>query len=199
MNAVKHTPYRLRRTIVWLRRWRRTRGFGVQSPTDYHFVRYVINEHYRYYAYDTLKEQLPDIDRKTRKVCKLCFRIANWRQPESVSLIDITSTAYEKYIQAGCNTARITSLKATDTIDSKDDMLALTLNDNTLPLINETLQHAHNGTVIIINGIHNGRQNRKRWKQIRRNERATLTFDVYYCGIIIINDTRNAHHYIINY
>ena len=38
---------------VWLRRIHRSGGFGIQSPKDYAFVRYVVNEHWPYYAYDT--------------------------------------------------------------------------------------------------------------------------------------------------
>ena len=35
----------------WLCRCKYCRGFGVQSPSAYSFIRYVINEHYPYYAY----------------------------------------------------------------------------------------------------------------------------------------------------
>lgn len=35
---------RLKERIIRLKRWSRTRGFGVQSPTDYRFVRTVITE-----------------------------------------------------------------------------------------------------------------------------------------------------------
>ena len=36
---------------VWLRRIGNCRGFGIQSPADYAFVRYVVNEHWPYYQY----------------------------------------------------------------------------------------------------------------------------------------------------
>ena len=46
----------LPRWLVWLSRIHHCRGFGIQSPTDYAFVRYVVNEHWPYYAYDELHE-----------------------------------------------------------------------------------------------------------------------------------------------
>ena len=46
----------LKRYLVWLGRIHRCGGFGIQSPTDYSFVRYVINEHWPYYAYDSLTD-----------------------------------------------------------------------------------------------------------------------------------------------
>ena len=42
----------------WLRRCGCNRGFGVQSPSAYAFIRYVINEHYPYYAYQELRNGL---------------------------------------------------------------------------------------------------------------------------------------------
>ena len=44
----------MNRWLVWLSRIHHCRGFGIQSPTDYAFVRYVVNEHWPYYAYDQL-------------------------------------------------------------------------------------------------------------------------------------------------
>ncbi len=196
---VSHVPYRVRRTLVWVRRWRRTRGFGVHSPTDYHFIRYVVNEHWPYYAYDTLKAQIPDIDRKTRKVCKLYFRIANHLQPKSILLIHMPAAAYEHYLRAGCQTAHIMHhLPGCSTLPQAD-FIATTADDDMLPLIDDAMQHAGNGTLFIINGIHKGRHSRRLWKTIRQHQRATITFDLYYCGIIVINDTRSPQHYIVNY
>ena len=43
---------RARRILTWIRRIRHCRGFGIQSPTDYRFVRNVINENYPYHAYE---------------------------------------------------------------------------------------------------------------------------------------------------
>ena len=50
--------YFIKRFIVWLRRVRYSRGFGVQSPWAYRFIRYVVNEHYPYYKYEHLAEQV---------------------------------------------------------------------------------------------------------------------------------------------
>ena len=52
----------LKRAWRWLRRIKYCRGFGVQSPTDYRFVRGVINEHAPYYLYEDLARELPGLD-----------------------------------------------------------------------------------------------------------------------------------------
>ena len=53
------------------------RGFGIQSPWAYRFVRYVVNEHYPYYAYDDLRPLFPHLSKRERRVCELYLRIAN--------------------------------------------------------------------------------------------------------------------------
>ena len=88
---------RLKAAIVWLRRIGHCRGFGIQSPTDYWMVRYVINEHWPYYQYETLG---PNDDWLTRKMGRLCFRLANWLQPTVVE-----SSDYRDYLQAGCRSS----------------------------------------------------------------------------------------------
>ena len=87
----------LKAVAVWLCRIGHCRGFGIQSPSDYWLVRYVINEHWPYYQYATLGR---DDDWLTRKLGRLLFRIANWRQPSVIE-----SSAYREYLQAGCRKA----------------------------------------------------------------------------------------------
>jgi hypothetical protein len=69
----------LTRLWVFLSRLHHSLGFGIQSPTDYAFVRYVVNEHWPYYAYQQLNAMTRDSLK--RKLGRLYFRLANWRQP----------------------------------------------------------------------------------------------------------------------
>ena len=66
----------------WLCRCKYSRGFGVQSPSAYSFIRYVINEHYPYYAYSELEERYEMPGRLQHKLGRLLFRLANYWQPE---------------------------------------------------------------------------------------------------------------------
>ena len=79
----------LKAAIVWFSRIGHCRGFGIQSPSDYWLVRYVINEHWPYYQYEFLGH---DDDWLTRKLGRLCFRIANWRQPAVIDSTRIKGT-----------------------------------------------------------------------------------------------------------
>ena len=78
----------LPRFLVWLSRIHKCQGFGIQSPTDFDFVRSVVNEHDAYYAYDELKAD----NWMQRKMGELYLRVANWRQPATILTDDYQQT-----------------------------------------------------------------------------------------------------------
>ena len=84
---------RIQQAWIWAKRICHSRGFGIQSPTDYRFVRYVINEHWPYYAYETLG--LHD-NWEIRKLGKLYFRLANYLSPATI----INMVGAEDYVHA---------------------------------------------------------------------------------------------------
>ena len=170
----------LMRPLVWLSRVTCCRGFGIQSPTDYRFVRYVVNKHWPYYAYS----ELPDDDWLTRKLGRLYFRLSNWRQPHTM-----LADKWQRYWQAGCRkTCFQPSLPdkvelARVDIDDEDGFDAL------LPLVDER-------SVIVVEGLW---RNWHRWHTIVSNSRVGTTFDLYYCGILWFDKQRTSHHYKINF
>lgn len=84
---------RLRRGVLWMSRAKYCRGFGIQSPWAYRFVRYVVNEHYPYYAYDDLRPLFPHLSKRERRVCELYLRIANHQQADEAVLVGDVSEA----------------------------------------------------------------------------------------------------------
>ena len=94
---------RLHHVLVWLSRIQYCRGFGIQSPTDYRFVRYVINEHWPYYAYEALGQ---NDDWLRRKLGLLYFRLANERQPKTI----VDWVGFHDYLQAGWTSINIQSI-----------------------------------------------------------------------------------------
>lgn len=154
-------------------------GFGIQSPRDYAFVRYVVNEHWPYYAYS----EFPETDWMTDKLGKLYFRLANWRQPTTMK-----RDSYEFYFQAGHNHIAFTSesdhveLARVD-IESYDDY-------------EKVVQNATDTSLLVVEGIH---RDWSRWHSIEKDGRVGTTFDLYYCGIVFFDQDRYKHHYKINF
>ena len=169
----------VRRGLVWLSRLHRCWGFGIQSPSDYSFVRNVVNEHWPYYAY----EQLAAGDWLTRKLGWLYLRLANWRQP-SAMLAD----EWQRYWHAGCRHTCFTEhldrleLGRVD-IDDQEGFEGLAAkSDADSVLVVERLWH-----------------NWQRWHAIERDPRVGTTFDLYYCGIVLFDKQRASHHYKVNF
>ena len=169
----------LKRCFVWLSRIHRCRGFGIQSPTDYSFVRYVVNEHWPYYAY----EQFKGDDWLTRKLGCLYFRLANFVQPQTM-LVD----RYQRYWHAGCNTTVFAP------IINKVELARIDINDveGCECLIDRCTQCS----IVVIEGLW---RNWRYWHQIEKDERTSITFDLYYCGIVFFDKKRFKHNYKINF
>ena len=172
MNQVK-------RGLVWLSRIHRCRGFGIQSPTDYSFVRYVINEHWPYYAYD----QFGDDDWLRNKLGRLYLRLANFVQPA-----EMLADEYRQYWQAGCKRTKFQSkinkveLARVD-IDDADALEAL-------------IEKCDKHSVLVVEGIW---RNWDYWHRIEQDARTSVTFDLYYCGIVFFDKSRYKHNYKINF
>ena len=169
----------LKAAAVWLRRIGHCRGFGIQSPSDYWLVRYVINEHWPYYQYEILGH---DDDWLTRKLGRLCFRIANWRQPAVIE-----SSDYRDYLQAGCRKA---------VWGESSELMVLSLEGDWRSRLSYIYNKVSADSVLIVTGLSKARNV---WREIVNDERAVLTFDLYYCGIVLFDKKRNKKNYIVNF
>ena len=161
----------------------RCRGFGIQSPTDYAFVRYVVNEHWPYYAYDELHEA----DWLREKLGRLYLRLANWRQPSV-----ILSDDYYPWFHAGCHQSDIIHL--TSSISHQIELARITIDQ--WDAFIDLLPHCDQQTVLVVEDIW---RNPQQWQQIARDARTGTTFDLYYCGIVFFDTKRYKHNYIINF
>ena len=170
----------LQRAWVWLRRVGHCRGFGVQSPSDYRLVRYVINEHWPYYAYSQLGE---GDDWLHRKIGRLLLRLSNWRQP--VVIIDQMGYAY--YLKAGCRKAQVKA-----DLGSEIEMACLPVDCRWEDLLRLCNDH----TLIVVGNIW---QMPSSWQRICQQPEVRVSFDLYYCGILLFDQNRSKQHYIINF
>ena len=173
------TMDQLKYPFVWLSRIGHCRGFGIQSPTDYWLVRYVINEHWSYYQYDDLGK---DDDWLTRKLGRLYFRIANWLQPSVIESDD-----YQPYLLAGCRKA---------SFGDSTTLIRLTLSDDYRHRLLSIYNKVNDGTVLIVEGI---RRDKGFWQDIVNSEKARITFDLYYCGLVLFDSKRHKQNYIVNF
>ena len=191
----------VKRMLVWLSRIHRCRGFGVQSPWAYRMVRYVINEHYPYYAYEDLRAAYPHMDADTRRLCELSLRLANSVRPAWAAVDDACGEEFRAYIKAGCRS--VSFLKDIGECRAKNNGECIFAVLSTQEGLSETFYKvadaANNGSVALIMGIHGNKAARMLWREVVSGVKNVVTFDLYYCGLVFFDDKRFKQNYIINF
>lgn len=182
--------------FVWLCRIGHCRGFGVQSPADYRFVRYVVNEHWPYYAYEDMERKHPTTDMKTRKLGRLYFRIANWLQPQTVVDYRPANSVCTDYIKAGCRKAHVAhDIGETDAVD----LLRIDASVGVDAVCECANKLMGSSSVMMVEGIRRNSETKRLWKKLRQSEKVGVTFDLYYVGITFFDKKRYKQNYIVNF
>lgn len=193
--------YKVLRYLHWLRRIKYCRGFGVQSPSAYRFIRYVINEHYPYYAYDELRKELPRLDSLTRKRMELYFRVANFRQASLWLDFCERNDVIATYVGRGCHATqvrRITDLQQI-TADDRIEVLRICPSAGCEALLEAALQKTDDHTLFIIEDIGFNDTAKRLWQKLIESDLTSVSYDLYYLGIAFFDRKRYKNNYIVNF
>ncbi len=201
----------LHRLLVWLSRLGQCRGFGVQSPWAYNFVRYVINEHWPFYSYRPLRYQFPQLSRAERKTCEFMLRLANFSQPEKIVSLccgDLADKLLEAYFAAGCK--KTGYVVCSNTCDLKAELekrimerpIIVVIDAASVSLDAETLSalgSLADGDYVVALDINAASHAKKNWQCFAHSMERGLTFDLYYAGVAYIDRKRYREHFKINF
>ena len=193
--------YKVQRYLHWLRRIKYCRGFGVQSPSAYRFIRYVINEHYPYYAYDDLRKELPRLDSLTRKRMELYFRIANYRQASLWLDFCERNDVIATYVGQGCHATlvrRITDLQQITAYD-RIEVLCICPSAGCEALLEAALQKTDDHTLFIIEDIGYNDTAKRMWQTLQESDLTSVSYDLYYLGIAFFDRKRYKANYVVNF
>ncbi len=197
VGCVIYHVTRIFRWLVWLSRIHRCQGFGVQSPSDFRFVREVINCHTHHPDYTLLDGEMPETKGIERKLCRLYYRLADSRKPETVVNFGENEHAPSTvYMAKGCSQSRINS-----SFESKEvaDLMRIRLCGDCEQAYEEAIEHAGQQSVLVLEGIKRGRKERRLWRKAEKDERTGVTFDLYYAGIVFFDKKRYKENYTINF
>jgi hypothetical protein len=187
---------RLKRLFISLLRLPYSRGFGIQSPFAYAFVRYVVNEHYPYYDYDKLALDCPVVDKNVLKLCRLYFRISNYAQASEWITFEPETEVYALYVQAGCHhTCVVRTLNDTKTVA----VARVSLTGNFKPFVESILSKVGSESILIVEGIKKDKESCLYWNQLISDPRTGVSFDLYDCGIIFFDHEKFKQNYLINF
>lgn len=185
----------IRNPFVWLWRIRHRRGYGIHSPWAYAFVRDVILNRSRYYAYSYLDTRHPwyvrYLFRYHIECCRLLFRLSNYADGASLDIYNMSHEYDETefdYIYS--------AKEGMDAPDWHDQYVAdfTFVKHGYLP--HYKLQPCK---ILVLEGIHRDKTSRRRWEEIKADPRTGCTFDVYTYGIVFFDHNRTKQHYIVNF
>lgn len=201
------TTNRLIRGMIWLSRIGCCRGFGIQSPWAYSLVRYVINEHYPYYAYEHLAKDFPAADAVRRKMGEFFLRLANHAQPEMVVAVgfdDEDMKRDEAYFRVGCNTLRWMGVRPSDvdsalkTLENASGAHILHVNATAIDAerLAEAVKRLRTGDFVVVDRLN---YNKAIWHDVVGRLQNIVSFDMYYCGLVYVDPKRYKQNYKINF
>lgn len=195
---VKALKYRVKWIWNWIHRMGYSRGFGVQSPSAYSFIRYVLTEHYPYYAYDELKMRFKSSDHATKKKGRLYFRLANYAQASHWFDYHSAEQPYAAYVHEGC---RKTVFQAIDgkTIPNAFRIARLSMTEDYQAVYEALCKVATDDSILILEGINDNKDTKAFWKRVQESQKTTRTYDLFLCGIIVFDTSKHKHHYIVNF
>lgn len=195
---VKALKYRVKWIWNWIHRMGYSRGFGVQSPSAYSFIRYVLTEHYPYYAYDELKMRFKSFDHATKKKGRLYFRLANYAQASHWFDYHSAEQPYAAYVHEGC---RKTVFQAIDgkTIPNAFRIARLSMTEDYQAVYEALCKVATDDSILILEGINDNKDTKAFWKRVQESQKATRTYDLFLCGIIVFDTSKHKHHYMVNF
>lgn len=167
--------HRLRRLVAWSRKF--VGDNCVQSPYVYAFVNDVLSNSTPFYAYLDLQDALNAMQRSERRIAKLLLRLANYMQAER-AILPHGMAHFVPFIQRG-------SLKTTVILD---DTVSL-------PLCK--FEKLHASTALVMLHIYRDVSTLQTWREMREQPEATLTFDLGFAGIVLVNPNYPKQHHII--
>ena len=191
---------KIHRFLVRLSRMPRTRGFGVQSPTAYRFIRYVVSEHSPYYQYATLAKQYPH-DRHTRRLCELMFRLANYSHAYDWLQSKAQLNLFTPYIKSGHRRVQVKTINSLSEIEqlNKIGVLQAGYSADCEQLIKAALKKVSPTSMFIIHDIYLNDEMRRLWRSLEQSPICIITIDLYECGIILFDDKVSKQSYKTNF
>ena len=155
--------------LVFLKRIRHCAGFGIQSPTDYAFVREVIYERWPYALYDELEAKFYGTSSFLLKLSQLLLRVSNYAQASQIGIIGPLPPVMEAHLKAGCRKSKI------------------------VPIVNFqfSIFNCPDGVVIAT-------ELNEQWQAYIRQEHI-ISFDLYYLGIAFYDEKRYREEHVVNF
>ena len=105
---------------------------------------------------------------------------------------------YAAYVHEGC---RKTVFQAIDgkTIPHTFRIARLSMTEDYQAVYEALCKVATDDSILILEGINDNKDTKAFWKRVQESQKATRTYDLFLCGIIVFDTSKHKHHYIVNF
>lgn len=189
------------RTMRWIVRFRKRRGYGVHSPFAFGMITGVVYEKGCYYAYEDIERAYHKEYQKASpwrlKDYKLIFRLTNFQQPQEGLIVDKRGDkVLREALTGGCQHCRFHFVDSDQLLSHKkyDFIMATEGWERQVPVLLCLLRE---GGMLVVKGL--GRGQRAAWNALLKQREAQVTFDLYDFGILLYRPTLQRQRYMVNY
>lgn len=187
----------LKKPFIWIRRFRKRRGYNVHSPFAFNFITAVLYQRGTYYRYSDIKN-LRRYEFETTKILKLIFRLVNFIQPKTIYYKSANSAIPKVMQWAKSDTLCVTDMTAYSQIDFVY-ISYTTDTDCITEIVDKVWGKLHSRSMFVLSGIGYSKALDKIWEDcIQRNE-AGVSFDLYDMGILFFDKSKNKEDYVVNF
>ncbi|MBO4658778.1 MAG: hypothetical protein J5637_04080 [Prevotella sp.] len=196
--------HRIKRAIIWLKRIGHGRGFSVQSPNDYRFLRNVIKQSSPYYKYDELQRSADHHGAPSKKICQLYFRLANYAQADYFLEINSLTDDVPEYVEAASKKTKTIRLQLPENrMPEECKGMTLLARCSYAPgmddLVKQVVSDSDERSVIVVDNIYADSDAQRFWEQLSDDSQVTVSYDLYHCGILLKESRRYKKKYFVNY
>lgn len=194
---------RFRRIAEWVRRMPRSRGFGVQSPFAYHFVRHVAKQRHIYHGVGKLCRDHQHLTARHRRRCMFYLRMADYMRPHAVFCLGETGQAERDYVLKGWPQATFVAAEAgvVSVLQEQADEVCLVLvptGEAARTRAMQALPLMGGSSAMIVEGIYADEASQACWQSLVASARVGVSFDLYDCGVLFFDTKRYKQNYKIN-
>jgi len=190
----------IKRAWIWIRRFRKRRGYGVHSPFAFRFITGTIYDKNIREAYKKIEKGSGKKD-TIRKEGRLLMRLSELQKPGTIFFRGDPEGRSLEYLKAGSPEARII-LSTGDILEQEAiDMAFFSIQEAEIleKEVLEAMRHTGENSLFIIHGIHHSSRLREVWQRLMVAEGAGITFDLWDAGIILFDSSYTKQDYVVNF
>lgn len=165
------------------------RGFGIQSPWAYSFVRDVIAEDLPYYGYDSISKETRTDKKNESRMARLLLRLGNFVRPDSYTDITQKSSFFAHFIALGCTKCTETSIPQGRAI------IHANLKKNSVSEILNIASRCDDKSMLMLTGLCLEKDIQQSWLTIRNNNSIGITFDLGRFALCFLDKSMHKQHY----